>query len=57
MSIINEKRCFNHGYNIVCVLNAEAIAALASCPVILSPFVGPGVPSPRKTAIHFQLLR
>ena len=57
MSIINEKRCFNHGYNIVCVLNAEAIAALESCPVILSPLVGPGVPSPRKTAIHFQLLR
>ena len=54
---MNENCCFNHGYNIVCVLNAEVIAALASCPVTPSPFEGPGVPSPRKTAIHFQLLR
>lgn len=50
-----------HVYQEVCDLNAAGLV-FGSCPfiiepLILGPLMGPEVPSPRKTVIHFQLLR
>ena len=44
-------------YHILCALNPDISTALGSFPFVLGPFIGPGVPSPRKTAMHFQLSR
>ena len=50
-----------HVYQEVCDLYAAGLV-FGSCPfmiepLILGPLMGPEVPSPRKTVIHFQLLR